>query len=52
MILIKHWFFFQAEIDLKQREEEAEKLQDAISRLINEAGLKTRQEVNSMPLVN
>lgn len=36
----------QAEIDLKQREEEAEKLQDAISKLINDAGLKTRQEVD------
>ncbi|XP_071126425.1 sodium channel and clathrin linker 1-like isoform X1 [Mytilus edulis] len=36
----------QAEIDLKQREEEADSLQEAISKLINEAGLKTRQEVD------
>lgn len=36
----------QAEIELKQREEEADKLQDAISKLINDAGMKTRQEVD------
>lgn len=41
----------QAEIELKQREEEADKLQDAISKLINEAGMKTRQEVGTQVIV-
>ncbi|XP_033743237.1 sodium channel and clathrin linker 1-like isoform X1 [Pecten maximus] len=36
----------QAEVEVKQREEEIEKLQDSINKLINEAGIRTRQEVD------
>ncbi|XP_078324441.1 sodium channel and clathrin linker 1-like [Crassostrea virginica] len=38
----------QAEMEVKQKEEEIEKLQDALNKLINDAGVRTRQEVDSV----
>lgn len=35
----------QAEMEVKQKEEEIEKLQEALNKLINDAGVRTRQEV-------
>lgn len=32
-------------MEVKQKEEEIEKLQDALNKLINDAGIRTRQEV-------
>jgi hypothetical protein len=32
-------------MEVKQKEEEIEKLQDALNKLINDAGVRTRQEV-------
>lgn len=38
----------QAEMEVKQKEEEIEKLQEALNKLINDAGVRTRQEVDSV----
>lgn len=38
-------FDLQAEVSLKQKEEELDSLQENVNKLINEAGVRTRQEV-------
>ncbi|XP_062577516.1 sodium channel and clathrin linker 1-like [Saccostrea cucullata] len=38
----------QAEMEVKQKEEEIDKLQEALNKLINDAGVRTRQEVDSV----
>ncbi|KAK3100104.1 hypothetical protein FSP39_014826 [Pinctada imbricata] len=38
----------QAEVELKQKEEEVEKLQEALNKIINDAGVRTRQEVDNV----
>ena len=39
-------------MEVKQKEEEIEKLQDALNKLINDAGVRTRQEVICLPILS
>lgn len=43
--MISQLFITQTEMEVKQKEEEIEKLQEALNKLINDAGVRTRQEV-------
>ena len=38
----------QAELAIRQKDEETEQLREVINKLINEAGARTRQEVDSV----